>query len=173
MDVTMLLLRVVHIFTGVFWAGTIFFLVSFLQPAVRAVGPDGGKVMLKLTQSRFASALPTIALLNVASGLIMYWRDSAGLRSIAWLASGNGLALTIGGLAGLAAFVVGLAITRPAVVGIAILGAAIQSAGGPPSPAQAAQLQKLQGRLAQGTMWIAVFLAVAVLGMASAQYLTL
>ena len=32
-----LALRIVHIITGVFWAGSVFFLISFLQPALRDV----------------------------------------------------------------------------------------------------------------------------------------
>ena len=39
MDVLMIVLRLIHIGTAVFWGGSAFFMVSFLTPAVQAAGP--------------------------------------------------------------------------------------------------------------------------------------
>ena len=44
----MALLRFVHIFSAIFWVGTTLFLVLFLEPTVRSLGPDGGKFMQRL-----------------------------------------------------------------------------------------------------------------------------
>ncbi len=42
MHAVMIALRLLHILLGVFWAGTLFFIVTFLEPSVRAAGPEGG-----------------------------------------------------------------------------------------------------------------------------------
>lgn len=54
-------LRLVHITLGVFWAGTIFFVVLFLAPSVRAVGPDGARAMKALQQRHFMNVMPLVA----------------------------------------------------------------------------------------------------------------
>src|SRR2546426_4742723 len=67
-DATMILLRVIHILPGVFWAGATFFLVGFLQPVVAASGPEGGRLMQRLTsQKRFQMAMPVAAGVTILS----------------------------------------------------------------------------------------------------------
>ncbi len=95
----MIILRIIHIFSGVFWVGVSFFNIGFLQPTVQATGAEGQKVMQHLTQNtRFVAISYTAATLNLLSGLIMYWilfrfRLSA-------LSSGYGLTLRIGSIVG-------------------------------------------------------------------------
>ena len=48
----LILMRLVHIVGGVFWAGTAMFTVVFLIPAVRALGPAGGPVMQEIAEKR-------------------------------------------------------------------------------------------------------------------------
>ena len=49
MNATMVVLRILHIFGGVFWAGSVFMATGFLLPAVRATGPAvGGPFMRQL-----------------------------------------------------------------------------------------------------------------------------
>jgi len=47
-----LILRVIHILLGVFWAGAVFMVALFVQPAIAASGPEGGKVMGALVKRR-------------------------------------------------------------------------------------------------------------------------
>ena len=169
MDLYMIILRLIHIFFGVFWAGTTFFFVSFLQPTVKAAGPEGGKVMQRLAQSRFATVMPLAAGLTVVAGALMYWRVSGGLQ-VGWITSGTGLSLTIGAVGGILAFVIGLVVSRPAIVRVAELAKEMQAAGGPPTPAQMAEIQSLQKTLSSGAIWTAVLVAIALLGMAVARY---
>src|SRR3989475_10257866 len=78
-DATMILLRVIHILSGVFWAGATFFLVGFLQPVVAASGPEGGRLMQRLTsQKRFQMAMPVAAGLRIHPALAANGRGSAG-----------------------------------------------------------------------------------------------
>src|SRR3972149_11003541 len=113
MDIYMIVLRVIHIASAVFWGGTTFFFVSFLEPAVRKSGPEGGKVMQTLSAGRYPVAFPAVVLLTVVSGLLMYWRDSGGFK-LAWITSSFGLGITFGAVMGLIAAAIGLAIPRSA-----------------------------------------------------------
>src|SRR2546426_12269347 len=102
-DVTMILLRVIHIVSGVFWAGAAFFLVGCLQPVVAASRPEGGRLMQRLTsQKRFQMAMPVAAGVTILSGLALYGRGSAGVQ-IAWITSGTGLVLALSSVAAILA----------------------------------------------------------------------
>jgi hypothetical protein len=61
MDPILLVLRVVHVVGGVFWAGAILFVVHFLEPAVRDAGPDGARVMQALQKRRYLDVMPVVA----------------------------------------------------------------------------------------------------------------
>ena len=169
MDVLMMVLRLIHILGGVFWAGTAFFLVSFLTPAVKAAGPEGGKVMQRLAISSFPKAIISIAALNVLSGLVMYYLDSGGLQ-LAWITTPTGLGFTLGGIAGLISLGIGLTITAPALDRVGAMAKAIMASGAPPTPEQMQELQGHQMRMAGAAVWNAVFLALAVAAMAVARY---
>ena len=168
MDWLTILLRIIHIFSGVFWAGTTFFFVAFLSPSVNATAPEGSKVMGYLIQrTRYVNVITLAAVLNPISGLWMYWNEfhfNAFTSSYGW-------GLSLGGLAGLIAAGVGLLVTRPAAVKMGELGKKIQAAGGPPTPDQMKQLQLLGGKLASGARLTAILLTLALLGMSTARYL--
>ena len=169
MDLVMIILRIIHIFAGVFWLGTSFFNIGFLQPAVRATGGEGQKVMQHLTQhTRMTAAIYTAATLNVLSGLVMY-----GIRSgfrLSFVASGYGLFLTIGGIAGLSAWIVVMVVVRRIFSRMQAIGQAIQAQGGPPTSEQAGEMQALGARLAKVGQYGVALMAVALFGMAVAQY---
>jgi uncharacterized membrane protein len=166
-----ILLRVIHILAGVFWAGAAIMLAAFLEPTARSLGPDGGKFMQRLTgQMRLTTFILLAASLNILAGLGLYWIISGGFR-VRWITSGPGLSLTIGALAAIVTFILGLAVTRPTLLSIGALGQEIQSAGGPPKPEQMAKMQVLQTRLATAGRVGAVLLVIAVIGMAVARYI--
>jgi uncharacterized membrane protein len=171
MDVYMIILRVIHIFAGVVWAGWAFAMVGFIEPASQASGPEGSKFMQALSgRTKIIQTMAVAPLLVVVTGLLLYWRVS-GRLSGAWILSGQGLALTIGSLAAGLAYVSGHAISRPAAKRIAELSSEIQSAGSPPSPEQMAAMSAQQKRLSKGGLIIAILLAISVIGMAAARFL--
>jgi uncharacterized membrane protein len=45
MNIALVLLRLIHIFSGVFWAGSAFVLARFIQPAAAATQPESNKFM--------------------------------------------------------------------------------------------------------------------------------
>jgi hypothetical protein len=164
------LLRIVHISLGVFWAGTIFFFVSYLEPSLRALGPDGGKVMIELFKRRYLTTLPLIAALTLLSGLWLMWISSAGFDA-AWMGSGVGIALSLGGAAALLAFLLGLLVMRPAALRTwKIAGELPGLASDAERAPRLAQMQKDRQRSVATARAIAALLGVTVLCMAVARY---
>lgn len=171
MDYYVILLRIIHILAGVFWAGGAFALVGFVSPAAAQAGPAGGQFMQRLVLgTRWVLAVSAAAGLAVLSGLLLYWRASGGLRP-EWLSTGTGIAFTIGGLAGVTAMFIGVRVGGSSRQ-LAELGKQIGSAGGPPSPEDAARLAALGARLQSlGTVTVTL-LVIAVLAMSSARYIS-
>ena len=170
MNILIIVLRLLHIFAGVFWAGAIFFLVSFLQPTAKLLGPESAKFMQTLARNnRLTIALVAAGTLNVLAGVTLYIIISGGLNG-AWIASGTGLSLGIGGLFGIAALSVGIRTGR-ANMSMMQLGQTFQTQDRPPSPEQLASMQALQARAANLTITVAVLLSFTLIGMSIAQYL--
>jgi len=165
---TIALFRLVHIVAGVFWVGGVLFLAGFLLPTLRAVGPPGGAVVAQLSQvRRMPLYLMGATILTILSGIGLYWRDSAGG---AWSRSGPGFVFGLGGVLGILGAGIGMAVNSPAGKRLGALGAAAQARGGPPSPDELAEIQRLQARLAGSSRWVAVLLLLATAAMAVARY---
>ena len=166
-----LALRFVHVVVGVCWVGAVVFIAFFVIPAIRATGPSGGAVMQNLTQARRVPTVLLVAgLLTVLSGLTLYWNDSAGFRSREWLASPTGTTFGLGAVLAITTLVLGATVNAPTAKRIAALGDAIRTSGGPPSPEQTAQMQRLQARLANALRAGAVLLLLAATAMSVARY---
>src|SRR2546427_11545825 len=146
-DGTMILLRVIHILSGVFWAGAASVLVGFLQPVVAASGPEGGRLMQRLTsQKRFQMAMPVAAGLTILSGLALYGRVSAGFQ-IAWITSGTGLVLALSSVAAILAVVTGGVAQRPMANRLQALAGEGQRSGTPPRPEPVGEMRIRQSRI--------------------------
>jgi len=171
MHAFMIVLRLLHIVLGVFWAGTIFFLVLFLGPTVRTVGPEGAPVMHELIRRRFLDVMPVVAVLTILSGLALYWRLSGGMAAD-WVGSPFGLSLTIGGIASILALIVGVFGVRSATLGAVHLSAAAAAASDTQERERMqAEVQRLRLRSAASARWVGVLLLIAVVTMAVARYL--
>ena len=169
MGILIMILRVIHIFSGVFWVGFGFFNIAFLQPTVQATGAEGQKTMQHLTQkTRLLSTVYATATLTMLSGLLMYWILS-GFR-LSFLRSGYGLVLTVGGIAGVIAWIFAVVMIRGIFDQMQTIGQEIQAQGSPPTPEQATRMQALVARLGKLGQVALVFLVIALLGMATAQY---
>jgi hypothetical protein len=119
-------------------------------------------------RTRFVSTTLAAATITLFSGLIMYWILS-GLR-LGFLASGYGLVLTIGAIAGLIAWVMAIFFVRRVLNRMGSLGQQIQAQGGPPSAEQASEMQALGAQMTGLGRTALVFLVIALLGMSVAQY---
>lgn len=167
MDLTMVVSRIIHLFSAVLWVGTTWSMGLFIGPTAQAVGTDAQKFMQHfLLRSRFARLLTLAGMLTVASGLVMYYRLFGGLAN---LSTGTGLALTVGALAGIAALGVGLRMGR-LINRMRTIGGEIAKAGGAPKPEQQAEVGKLQEALSKSGATNAILMVVALLGMTLSEY---
>ncbi len=166
MDFYVLLLRIIHIVGGAFWAGSAFLLAGYVGPAAGQAGPAGAKFMQSFVLgTRYVVAISAAAGLTVLTGLLLYWRASGGLQT-EWMSTGTGVMFTIGGLAGISALVAGI-LTGSTSRKLAEFGASLE---GPPTPEQGAEIAQLQNRLANLGAISSVLLVIALIAMASAQY---
>ena len=166
MQFIFIVLRLVHIVAGTFWAGSALMLTLIVLPGTRKAGPGNERV---LPMAQISQAMSLSALLTTVAGLLLYWLVSH--FSSAWITSSFGFALTLGSLAGLAAFLIGLLTTGPSAKKIGALTGQIQAAGGPPKPEQAAEMGRLQAKLAASSMWSTILATAALVLMAVARYL--
>jgi uncharacterized membrane protein len=169
MNYLMISMRIIHIFAGVFWAGTSFFMLSFVAPSVIATGAEGQKFMQQLAfRTRFTTAMMAVAILSVLSGLVMYW-EIFEFRLNA-LSTGYGLMLTLGAIAGFIGFLTGYFMQNRTTGKMKTISNSIVTSGGPPTPEQQAEMKSLSETVSRGSQITSVFLALALLGMSIAQY---
>jgi hypothetical protein len=170
MNLVMVVLRLIHIFAGVFWVGTIWYTALFFLPRVKTFGPDTGRIMQTFTAPPFPMYMTWAAVLSALSGIIMYWRDSAGVSG-AWLTTVPGITLTIAGLLGIAAVLEGLIVSRPATIRMGELGREVAASGKPPTPAAMQEMQAIAAKLERALYRTAYLVLLTVIGMATFRYL--
>jgi len=162
-------LRLLHIFAGVFWAGAIFTLARFVLPAVAATGPAGQQFMRQLTMVQGLAKTMTLAgVTAVLAGLWLMGIDSAWFQP-SWMGSGMGVMLSIGGLSGIGAAVVGVRSGMKAAR-LGGLFKELDAAKGSPKPEVVAEVQQISAKLAAGVRAVAIMLTITVICMAVARY---
>ena len=170
----MVVFRILHIVAGVFWVGSVYFLVVFVQPSAAAIGPAAAPFMGELLNKRkLVDRIIGIAAFTVVAGLFLYWRDWHLLYPSfgKFVTSRFGGALTIGAVASLIALAVGVFGTRPTLQRFFAVAGPVAASGAPPSPEVAAEMAALQGRLKLYARVSLGFLVLTVLMMATARYL--
>jgi uncharacterized membrane protein len=167
----MLVFRIVHIVAAVAWAGSVFMLVVFVQPAAAAVAPASAPFMAELLGvRRLVDRLLSLGSVAIAGGLFLYWHDWHTYPSFGdWITSPFGAVLSIGALCAIAAINLGGAVTKPTVDRMLALGRQAAEAGAP-SPDLAAEIGQLQVRLRTMARVQLGLIAVAVFAMATARY---
>ena len=167
----MIVLRVIHIVAGIFWAGAVMIMAWFVLPTAQAMGPPGGAFMQRLMFGQRLRVFVGGAMgLTILSGLTMYaWlaMETDG----AWAHSRMGMTLGVGAVAAIIAGGLGGAVIGRVGEKMAALGAKIQASGNPPTDAEKAELQSYQRRMRSAFRIIAVLLVIAIITMAGARYL--
>jgi uncharacterized membrane protein len=170
MNTLMIILRMLHIISGAFWVGAALMLTFFISPTVSATKEAGQGFMRHfMGKTKFNLAMWTSAITTVIAGFALYWIDSNGFTSN-WLHSGPGIGFGVAAGFAILGLIVGVFQNKNSNA-MAQLGGQVQAQGSPPSPEQAAQLQKLGKALATGGTLNATFLVLATIGMAIARYL--
>jgi hypothetical protein len=171
-DWLLIALRVVHIGTAVFWAGSAFFFFGFIEPTTVALGPESQKFMHHIVdKQKITQRIIAASTFTVAAGALLFWRDSSGF-DLAWITRPTGLIFTLGGLAGLAAWLNGLFGIGPSVHKLDQLGTAIVGAGRPPSAEELGRMGALSARLHVLGIADVALLGFALLAMATARYVS-
>jgi hypothetical protein len=166
MQFILIVLRLIHIAAGAFWAGSALMIALVILPGVRTAGPGGER---NLPMAQISQAMSIAALLTTVAGLLLYGWISR--FAWGWIVSPLGIGLTLGSLAGLAAFLLGLLSTGPTGKKLGMLAAQIGAAGGPPKPEQAAEMGRLQAKLATSSTVSTILTTAALVLMAVARYL--
>ena len=162
-------LRVIHIVGGVFWAGAVWVLARYIEPTAAAAGPEGGRFMQRFAGSGYTAAVVSAGLGTIAAGVALLWMDSGGFQP-AFMASRFGETISIGAASAILAAVVGIGLGARNAMRLKAVGAAIQGQAGGPTPEQLAQVQGIQTRLRLGGRIAAGLLVVTVVCMAVARY---
>jgi len=166
----LIFLRLIHIVCAIVWGGGVIYLALFIVPAVKALGPDGGKFMQQLSRTNRMPLIMTLAgTLTVLGGILLIERLSGGF-SAAWFGTPHGIVISTGGSLAIIAYLIGMFVNRPTVERIAAIGKAAADKGGPPSPEQMQELQKLRTRLFSAVNYTAWLVLGAAISMSIARY---
>ena len=166
MTIYLLVLRLVHIITGIIWGGGALIMEFFIGRSIAATGETGQKFAQHLmTRLRMHNFMTVMAVSTVLAGTLLYWHDSNGFTS-AWISSSTGIGFGIGAVFGLIAFVFG-AIFGSSNAKLAQIGAQIQ---GKPTDEQFAQIQTIQKRIKTVSPIHVYSMILAMIFMATARY---
>ena len=166
MDYLKIVLRLIHIFSGVFWVGGALFLGFFVNPSVQATADSGQKFMAYLmTKSGLTLRITAAAFLTVLAGGWLYWIDSGSLTSV-WMHSATGWGFGIGGIFGIIGFIFGSMVGRYS----STLGKIASQIQGKPTPEQMNQIQTIQKQLSSVSTIDTIALILSLICMATARY---
>jgi uncharacterized membrane protein len=166
----LLILRLIHIVSSVCWAGGGFIFFLFVEPTAKNLAPMGMQfVQYMVTKRRFSVFMVISSTLTLLSGALLIWQRAGG-QWLDYVRTGPGLGFTLGSIAGITVYFIGMLGVNPRALRLAKIGEQIQAAGGPPTPAQGAEMHKLDREMS--TLSLADFLLVALslVLMASARY---
>jgi hypothetical protein len=160
----------VHVAAGVGWVGGAAINSLFVEPSARATAPESASFMQYfMGRRRFSTFMAVSSGLTVLAGGLLFWHSSGGLQW-AWMRSGPGLMFSLGSVAGIIVYFWGLFMIAPRAGRLSALGQAVAAAGGPPSPAQLAELHKLDREMSIAGRVDFVLLLAALFAMATARY---
>lgn len=166
----LIVLRFVHVVASLCWAGGGFINYLFLEPTAKALAPAGIEFIQHMVgKRRFNLFMVVNSSLTVLSGALLVLQ-AAGGQWLAWLKTGPGLGFALGSLVGIAVYFLGMLGIAPRAAKLGKLGQEIGKAGGPPTPAQVAEMQRLDREmsfLSRIDFWM-VALSLAL--MATARY---
>ena len=166
MQALIVVLRLLHIVSGALWVGAVVFTAFFLMPTIAAAGPGGGAFMREFGKRKIPQFMMSLMAITVLSGLGLMG-VIASRSDGTWFSSPMGRVISLGAAIAIIASVYGAVVNRPVGMRMQQIAAEIQ---GQPSPAQAAEMQTLQAKMAGAARTVAVMLLLAVAAMAVARY---
>jgi uncharacterized membrane protein len=165
----LIVLRIIHVVGGIVWVGGGVLMAFFIAPALQSAGPAAGPIMGALQKRKFMVILPVIALLTMLSGLRLMMIMSSNFGA-GYFQSPMGRTFAGAGVLAILAFVIGILVNRPTMIK---LGTLQQSMASDPTSKDkiAAEIKKLQGRMAMAGWIVTAMLLAAATGMSIARYM--
>ncbi|MDQ6769450.1 MAG: hypothetical protein M3Z54_05640 [Gemmatimonadota bacterium] len=170
MRAELLVLRLIHILSGIAWLGSGIFTSVFLIPALSGSPAVMGQVLAGLQRRRYFVVVPIVATLTILSGLRLLWISSAGFAP-SYFDTGTGRTFAVSGVAAIIAFVLSLGVARPAAVRAGGISAKLSAAQDAPERERlGVELDRVRRRGAMATAFAVGFGIAAASGMAIARY---
>lgn len=167
---SLIVLRFVHVIASVCWAGGGFIIYWFVEPTAKSLAPVGIDFIQHMTgKRRFNLFMVVSSSLTLISGALLIVQGVGG-EWLAWVKTGPGLGFALGSLVGTAVYFLGMLGIAPRAARLARVGQEVEKAGGPPSPGQVAEMQRIDKEmsfLSKIDFWM-VALSLAL--MATARY---
>ena len=165
-----LVIRLLHIFSSVCWAGGGFIIFLFVEPTAKALAPAGMEFMqFMVTKRRLSIYMVISSTLTVLTGALLLWRFAGGNFS-GYLSTGPGLVFTLGSITGVAVYFVGMFGVNPRAIKLGKIGDEIKAAGGPPTQEQITEMHRLDKEMSAYSLADFILVAVSLVLMASARY---
>ena len=170
MPVELVVLRLVHILSGIIWVGSTIFMAWFLMPAIGMAGAAGGQVMVGLQKRKLLVVMPIVAILTMLSGIRLMMIVSSGFNG-SYFRTPMGQGYSIAALLAIIGFLVGMIYSRPNAAKLARLQ---HSAVSDQTSKELIQneIKATQTKLARAGTAVFVLLTLAAAGMAVSRYLT-
>jgi uncharacterized membrane protein len=166
----LIVLRFLHVVASVCWAGGGFITYLFIEPTAKSLAPMGIQFLQHMAgKRRFNMFMVINSTLTVLSGALLLWHSTNGNLGT-YMSTGPGLGFALGSLTGVAVYFVGMFGVGMRVGKMSKLGEEIQKAGGPPTPAQAAELEKLDKEVSMYSKIDFWLVALSLTLMATARY---
>jgi uncharacterized membrane protein len=170
MHAEILVLRLIHILSGITWVGSGIYTSFFLVPALSSSPAVMGQVVAGLQRRRFFLVLQIVAALTILSGLRLLWISSAGFAG-SYFATGPGRTFAISAVAAVIGAVLSFGVARPATVRAAKIAAShAASADAGEQDRLTLQLDRLRRRGTVASTLAVGFGLLAASGMAIARY---
>jgi uncharacterized membrane protein len=165
-----LILRLIHILSGIMWVGSSMYTSFFLVPALSGSPAVMGQVVAGLQRRRVFLVLQIVAALTILSGLRLLWIVSAGFAE-SYMATGPGRTFSIGAAAAIVAAVLSFGVARPAMVRAGAIAASLATSATPTDRERLApELDKLRRRATIASTLSVGFGLLAASAMAIARY---
>lgn len=168
-NIIVLLLRFLHIFAGIAWAGAGFLALTVISPYIAKMQGQGGSALSGFYgNSRWSAFMGAAGGITVLAGLILYFgRPWFGWTTMVFSQAGTTV-LTIGAVAGVLALIHGGASLSRKQRQFSEFAASITGA---PTTEQSARIASLTQDLKLHTTISLVLVLISVIGMATARHI--
>jgi uncharacterized membrane protein len=170
MHAELLVLRLIHILSGIFWIGSGLYTFFFLSPALASTPAAMGQVMAALQRRRVFAVQQIAAGLVILSGLRLLMIDSAGFSG-SYFATGTGRTFAISGVFAIIAAVFNFGVARPTMLRAGAVAASLAASADAGEKARLTrELDRLRKRGTIAATLAVGFGILAASGMAVARY---